>query len=246
MKFLMIFILSLLVNAIIFTLIVKKCEFRLRISIIIIIFSSILTGTSVSLVLPIGIVKTILFEFLFACIFIGLIAVYRFYRDPERTIPDVQNAILSPADGFVRYIKYNEKETIIGITLTYLDVHINRSPISGAIKDVKQIGEGFLSLKYEKGIKENRQVKMTIDNGIFKIGLTLVASRLVRKILVWVKEGQKVKQGDRIGKIVFGSQTDIVVPNLPGLKIKVKEKEQVYAGLTMLAEYAKIENMEKV
>ncbi|MFA5032140.1 MAG: phosphatidylserine decarboxylase [bacterium] len=237
MKFLIIFILSLLVNTIIFALIAKKCEFRLRISIIIIILNAILTGISVSLIAPVGIAKTILFECLFSCIFIALIAVYRFYRDPERTTPDVQNAILSPADGFVRYIKYNANETIIGITLTYLDVHINRSPISGIIKDIKQVGEGFLSLKYEKGIKENRQVKMTIDNGIFQIGLTLVASRLVRKILVWVKEGQKVKQGDRIGKIVFGSQTDIIIPKLPELKIKVKEKEQVYAGLSTLAEY---------
>jgi phosphatidylserine decarboxylase len=237
MKFLIILILSVLINAIVFALIAKKCEFRLRITIIIIIFSSILTGISVSLIAPSGIFKTILFEFLFACIFIGLIAVYRFYRDPERTIPNVRNAILSPADGFVRYIKYNANETIIGITLTYLDVHINRSPISGIIKDIKQVGEGFLSLKYEKGIKENRQVKMTIDNGMFQIAITLVASRLVRKIIVWVKEGQKVNQGDRIGKIVFGSQTDIIIPKLPELKIKVKEKEQVYAGLSILAEH---------
>lgn len=232
-----IFIASLFVNILVFAPIAKKCEFRMKSVVMMIIWGTVMTGIAVNLLPNKNMIKVFLFEFLFAFVFMALIGVYRFYRDPDRKILNVKNAILSPADGFIRYIKYDTNEVIIGITLTYLDVHINRSPVAGEITSVKYAGEGFLSLKYEKGIKENRRVEMTIDNKVFKINLTLIASRLVRKILVWVKQGQTVKQGDKIGKIVFGSQTDMVIPKLPGLNLKIKEKEQVYAGLTVIADY---------
>lgn len=237
MQILEIFVFSIAINIVIFIPVAKKCEFRLKTSIIVIIWSSILTGIIVSLISPKRVLGIVVLELIFAIVFTGLIGIYRFYRDPERKILDIKNAILSPADGFVRYIKYNANEVIIGITLTYLDVHINRSPIAGKIVTIRHAGDGFLSLKSEKGIKENKRTEMVIDNRMFKISLILIASRLVRKILVWVKEGQEIKQGERIGKIVFGSQTDIIIPKLPELKIKVKEKQQVYAGLTVLAEY---------
>jgi len=83
----------------------------------------------------------------------------------------------------------------------------------------------------------NERASVIIDNDKFKIGLILIASRMVRRIVVWARNGDPVKRGQRIGKIVFGSQTDILIPTLRGLKIEVREGQQVYAGLTVIASF---------
>lgn len=194
----------------------------------------------------------------------GLIGLYLFYRDPKRIPPDLDNVIIAPADGFTRYIKRVNKGTIpvstkgktqiamrdlvgadmlgdggrlIGVVMTYIDVHVNRAPIDGKIVLVKHIRGKFLLLKHETAPMVYERASIIIDNDKFKIGLILVVSRMVRRIVVWVKNGDPVSRGQRIGKIVFGSQTDILIPALQGLKIEVREGQQVYAGLTMIASF---------
>ena len=223
--------------------IAKKCEIRMKVAII----GAIVIGslTAIATILLTNKIN-IFIESGFLVVFAAVIGLYRFYRDPNRTPPGKENVILSPADGVIRYIKkFNGLDTvfgvnkgwIIGITMTYIDVHINRSPMDGCVVSVKHILGKFLSLKRDEAFNENRRTIVVIDNRSFKIGLILTASRLVRKILIWVKEKEPVKAGQRIGKIVFGSQTDIIIPMLTDLQIKVKKGEQVYAGLTILAEY---------
>ncbi|MBI4722648.1 MAG: phosphatidylserine decarboxylase family protein [Candidatus Stahlbacteria bacterium] len=221
--------------------IAKKCEIRMKVAII----GTIVIG-SLTAIATILLKGNIFIEIGFIVIFTAIIVLYRFYRDPPRTPLVAENVILSPADGVIRYIKkFNDLDTvfsinegwIIGITMTYIDVHINRSPIDGRVVSVKHILGKFLSLKRDEALNENRRTIVVIENRSFKIGLILTASRLVRKILIWVKENEPVKAGQKIGKIVFGSQTDIIIPMLPELQINVKKGEQVYAGLTILAEY---------
>ncbi len=248
-----IFISSLLLSSIILLPLAKKFEIRKKLSIVGILVISCLVGIStifVEMVREPPLYTIFLLELGFLILFTGIIGLYRFYRDPKRISPEGENIILAPADGFIRYIKPASQEDIsdfdgaiepngwlVGITMTYLDVHINRSPIAGKVLLAKHTQGKFISLKRKKALKENKRAILVIDNGDFKIGLRLIASRMVRKILLWVKETESVHHGKRIGKIVFGSQTDIIIPELPGLKINVHEGEQVYAGLTVLAEY---------
>lgn len=206
--------------------------------------------------------QIVIFEtILIAIISISLI-LWRFFRDPERIPPDVKNAILSPADGEIIYVKKIEKGQIplsekngrkfqlkefiqsdvlpqggylIGILLTYLDVHINRAPVSGKISLLKHIDGIFLSLKKKEAVFQNERALIVIDNENFKLGIVLIASRMVRKIIPYVKKGQEVKKGERIGVIRFGSQVDLILPNIPLIQIEINTGMKVKAGETILA-----------
>ena len=189
---------------------------------------------------------------------------FRFYRDPDRVPPEETNIILSPADGTIKYIKSIEKGEIpfsskgkkkirltepltgilkdeqgylIGILMTYLDVHVTRTPIQGKLTYFKHIPGQFHSLKNEDAPYKNERMVEIIENDKCKIGLIQIASRLVRRIVAYLKEGDELALGQRIGMITFGSQADIVLPKLQGLRIKVRVGEQVYAGLSIIAEF---------
>jgi phosphatidylserine decarboxylase len=251
---------SLVLALAIFLPIARKCEISLRRYFI----GSIMVGAlaGIATIFVGSSIKQggclFLTEFGFLVLFAGVIGLYRFYRDPERTPPTTENVILAPADGTIRFIQSLSELTdsvragiasdfdskvdltggwIIGITMTYLDVHVNRSPVRGKVSFARHIPGKFLSLKRRKATAENSRTVFVIDHDVFRIGLTLIASRMVRKILMFVKPEESVEQGQRIGKILFGSQTDILIPLLSDLRINVEPGEQVYAGLTVIAEY---------
>lgn len=188
----------------------------------------------------------------------AILAVW-FYRDPERTPPQDKHAILAPADGKIKYIRkieggnfpFSEKngrliqltefvgtdsvpETgyIIGIVMSILDVHVNRAPVTGTITFVKHTSGLYLSLKKFEAFVQNERAAFLIDAGGFHVGIVLIASRVVRKIVEYKKEGDQVKAGERIGMIKFGSQTDLIVPST--VKINVREGDKVYAGETVI------------
>ena len=187
-----------------------------------------------------------------------------FYRDPERIPPNKNGIIVSPADGFIRYVRKFEggsipeaikgksnisiKEIaktdfidndgyIIGITMRILDVHVNRAPISGKVVFQKHTPGKFLSLKSAESDIQNERNTIIIDTGHFKIGVVQIASRMVRKIESYINEGEDIKIGQRIGMIKYGSQADLIIPSLGGLKITCKEGENVYGGTSIIAEY---------
>ena len=187
-----------------------------------------------------------------------------FYRDPKRNPPDKDGIIVSPGDGFVRYIRKFEQGSIpeaikgrsnisiteiaktdftvndgyiIGITMRILDVHVNRAPISGKVIFQKHTNGKFLSLKFPESDTQNERNTIIFDTGHFKIGVVQIASRTVRKIESYINEGDDIKIGQRIGMIKYGSQTDLIIPDLENLKILCKEGENVYAGASIIAEY---------
>lgn len=189
---------------------------------------------------------------------------WRFYRDPERIPPDIENAILSPADGTIIYVKkvqngeipFSEKNGkkfsltdfvhsdllpsgghLVGIAMTYLDVHVNRAPIGGKIRLLKHIKGLFISLKKKEAVIQNERVLTVIENGDLKLGIVQIASRLVRKIAPYIREGQEIERGERIGIIRFGSQVDVILPALSNLYIKAKPGEKVKAGLSIIASF---------
>ena len=193
-----------------------------------------------------------------------LLLLWRFYRDPDRIPPKIDNAILSPADGEILYIKKIEEGEIpfsdkngkkfslrdfvqadvlpnggylIGIAMNYLDVHVNRAPIGGKIVLLKRIKGLFISLKKKEAAFQNERVFTVIDNGDFKVGIIQIASRLVRKIVPYIKEGEQIKRGKRIGVIRFGSQVDLIIPNLLSIRIEVLSNTKVVAGLSVIATF---------
>lgn len=187
----------------------------------------------------------------------------RFYRDPDRVPPEADNLIVAPADGIVKYIKRIEKGNIpfsakgkekvrlsgplldilkdgegylIGITMTYLDVHVTRAAINGKLSYFEHVPGCFLSLKRDDAPYRNERLIEIIDNDKCKIGLIQIASRLVRRIVAYVREGDELAFGQKIGKITFGSQVDIVLPKLKDVEIKVSVGQQVYAGTSIIAQ----------
>ncbi len=189
---------------------------------------------------------------------------WRFYRDPERIPPEDKNAILSPADGRIIYVKkieegkipFSEKNRkkfpltdfaqsdvlslrgyIIGISMNFLDIHVNRAPIEGRLCLLKHIKGLFISLKRKEAVIQNERVLTVIDNGQFKVGIVQIASRLVRKIVPYLPEGFEVRRGQKIGAIRFGSQVDVILPELQSLSINVIPGEKVKAGLSIIARF---------
>ena len=193
----------------------------------------------VSAPLKLNVIATTFIELIFILLITFVTAMYRFYRDPERNPPETEKVILSPADGKIIYISPVEKNTslistkgkrsfkleeitatnllpqpayLIGIEMNLLNVHVNRAPIAGKIILQKHIAGRFMSLGKPESEVVNERVSTIIDHGAFRIGTVQIASRLVRQIVSYLKEGDPVRIGQRIGMIRFGSQVDVAIP----------------------------------
>ena len=191
----------------------------------------------------------------------GLLA-YRFYRDPERRVPEERDVVISPADGEVLYVResrsgelpvsskkgrrYTLEEltrtrlqtgdaVVIGIGLSLLDVHVNRAPIGGVVSVQEHHKGSFASLRRLESVFANERATMVIERDGLQIAIVLIASRLVRRIVSFISEGQQVACGERIGAIRLGSQVDLVLPAHDDLRIRVKPGDRVTAGETRLA-----------
>ena len=121
--------------------------------------------------------------------------------------------------------------------MTILDVHVNRIPVQGQVIALKHKPGQFMSLRKEQAIVKNERLTTIIDQGDFTVAVVQIASRLVRKIQSYLEEGQKVKLGQRLGMIKFGSQVDLVIPHIQGLRINVKPGDAVKAGVSIIAKY---------
>lgn len=263
-----IFVSSLILSLILLPSLAWKWKINLKIAIVAGLVVGSLTGFIVSYIvttpLKLNLLATLAVEFIFILLITMLAALLRFYRDPERTPPEKDKVILSPADGKVIYISPVEKGTalistkghrkfkldeitttgqlpdtayLIGIEMNLLNVHVNRSPVQGKIILQKHINGRFMSLGKPEAEIVNERVSTIIDNGQFRVGVVQIASRLVRQIVSYLKEGDPVGLGQRIGMIRFGSQVDVAVPDIHSLKIKVKVGDPVTAGITILARY---------
>ena len=225
----------------------------------------ILTGfivTGMMAIFPVKFWYRLILELLVILGISASLLLWRFFRDPERIPPDDQDGILSPADGKVIYVKRIERGTIpysekrgwkfslndftqsdvlpvegylIGIAMNFLNVHVNRAPIGGKVFRIRHIQGGFVSLKKKEALIQNERALTVIDNGDFKIGVVQIASRLVRKIVFYLQEGQEIRRGERMGMIRFGSQVDLILPNSPSVKIEVRPGKEVKAGLSIIA-----------
>jgi len=179
---------------------------------------------------------------LFGISAILMIFTLNFFRDPDRTTPDGDNVIISPADGKVLIIKdiednnYIDGEcTQVSVFMSPLNVHVNRIPIDGVVEKVNYIEGEYLVAYHDKADKLNERSEIGIKSKYGKVFFTQVAGAVARRIIYELEEGQQVKKGERFGMIKFGSRVDVVVPK--NWVLKVKEGDVVAAGETILFEY---------
>jgi len=160
-----------------------------------------------------------------------------FFRDPERSIPAVQGAIVSPADGKVTDIseldENGESRTRISIFLNVFDVHVNRSPVTGIIEDVRYHKGKFRNAMAADSAASNEQNVVTLRSDAGTVVLKQIAGLLARRIIFTKKVGDRVERGERVGLIKFGSRTDVIFS--ADAEMKVRVGDHVKGGSTVLA-----------
>ncbi len=167
-----------------------------------------------------------------------------FFRDPERTPPNKDNVIVSPADGEIVAIKEIEEDQFlkgkaqqVSIFMSPLNVHVNRIPISGKVDFLKYVKGDYLVAFHEKADKRNERTEIGITSKFGKMFFTQIAGFIARRIVCDLKVGDDVKMGNRFGMIKFGSRSDVIVPL--NWKPKFKMGDKVKAGETILFEIEK-------
>jgi phosphatidylserine decarboxylase len=174
-----------------------------------------------------------------------LAAVLMFFRDPDRAIPTQQGLILSAADGRVTHVQRIQDEPTVGgpavrvsVFLSVADVHVNRAPCPAKVIDTN-LREGlYLDARDESCADKNACNTMTlapeppIQGPIIVKQLT---GKIARRIVCNVRPGDCLAAGQKFGMIKFGSRTDVIVPEQPGLEVLVKVGQKVHGGTTILA-----------
>lgn len=165
-----------------------------------------------------------------------------FFRDPERKIPSQSNAILSPADGTIMSVSdiYEDKflhdnAVKVSIFLSLLNVHINRSPISGTVRyKAYRPGEFLPAFKsHASELNERSTIGIEAEKEDFRILVHQITGFIARRIVCSVKEGSILNAGDRFGLIKFGSCTEIILP--ASANVAVRPGDKVKGGISIIA-----------
>jgi phosphatidylserine decarboxylase len=172
-----------------------------------------------------------------------------FFRDPVRTTPRGDRLVISPADGLVTMIAKvppppelrgegglgDPDYTRVSIFMSVFDVHINRAPIAGRVTRIAYVPGKFVNADLDKASEDNERQHLLIEGGDgIRIGFTQIAGLVARRILSFVRQGDMVDAGQRIGLIRFGSRVDVYLPS--GTAPKVLLGQRAIAGETVLAE----------
>ena len=181
---------------------------------------------------------------------VGLtIWVFAFFRDPIRMTPRGDQFIVAPADGLITMISKvpppreiagaeglsDAEYTRVSIFMSVFDVHINRSPVSGRVRKVAYIPGKFLNADLDKASEDNERQHFLVEgaDGI-KVGFTQIAGLIARRILSFVREGDSVEAGQRVGLIRFGSRVDVYLPAGTGPRVLLGQR--AIGGETIIAE----------
>jgi len=160
-----------------------------------------------------------------------------FFRDPERTIPQTPGAIVSPGDGKVTDIVAvdvnGEARTRISIFLNVFNVHVNRSPIAGVIRNVEYRKGKFGNAMGSVSAEANEQNIVTMEGEGHTVIFKQIAGLLARRIVFSKKVGDMLARGERVGLIKFGSRVDVIFTSAS--EVSVKSGDDVAGGSTILA-----------
>jgi phosphatidylserine decarboxylase len=200
------------------------------------------------------------YPFIFACVFItvvfallglvtlsliGLAATFfvcYFFRDPDRVIPNDTGCVVSPADGKIISTGLVDNSRFfvgscmkISIFMSIFNVHVNRVPHEGHIKEIQYYPGKFFSANLDKASADNEHNAVFTETEDGKNICTVqVAGLIARRIICKVKKGDTVDRGQRFGLICFGSRVDVYLP--PGIRLKVAVGDKVKAGTSVLGE----------
>ena len=160
-----------------------------------------------------------------------------FFRDPERQIPNLPGAIVSPGDGKVTDVSLvnsgGAKRARISIFLNVFNVHVNRSPIAGVIREVCYQRGKFLNAMDANSAEQNEQNIVTVEGEGRTVIFKQIAGLIARRIVFNLKAGDQVVRGQRVGLIKFGSRVDVIFDS--DAAIQVKLGDHVKGGSSILA-----------
>jgi phosphatidylserine decarboxylase len=171
-----------------------------------------------------------------------------FFRDPVRVTPQGEGLIIAPADGLVTHIATVPPPralahdgalgpgdvTRVSIFMSVFDVHVNRAPIAGTVRERHYIAGAFVNADLDKASEDNERQHFLIEGeGGLKVGFTQIAGLIARRIIAFAKPGDMVAAGQRIGLIRFGSRVDVYLP--AGTMPMVLAGQRTIAGETVIA-----------
>lgn len=160
-----------------------------------------------------------------------------FFRDPERVVTAAPGAIVSPADGRVLAVDTatlnGGRQTHVSIFLSLFDVHVNRSPIAGTVRQVDYRPGKFHVASWTPASRENERNEIVVEGEGTRVVFRQIAGILARRIEFWQKPGDRLERGQRVGMIRFGSRVEIFFPCC--YQVQVKAGEHVRGGSSVLA-----------
>ncbi|MFC1501215.1 phosphatidylserine decarboxylase [Elusimicrobiota bacterium] len=160
-----------------------------------------------------------------------------FFRDPNREIIKNDSQIISPADGTVLEVVDENGNKVVRIFLSIFNVHLQRSPVKGTIKSVQFNPGKFLKAYHPDAHSQNQNNIITIGTAKGDFIVKQISGILARRVISWVKPGDNVEQGEKIGFIRFGSQVDVYIPCES--ETNIKKGDKVVAGRTVLCNLKK-------
>lgn len=209
--------------------------------------SSLIVKEGIPFIIPLGVATLIAFfmgtTWITVLLFLFTLFVMWFFRNPDRIVPGNPLQIISPADGRVIRIEQVTNEGQMGssflkisIFMNVFNVHVNRIPCSGEVVAIRYEPGKFLSANLDKASAMNERNTMVIrtDDGR-EVMTRQIAGLIARRIVCWLKEGMKVKRGERFGLIRFGSRVEVFLPL--GSTLLVKVGDRVRAGESPIGEF---------
>nr|MBC8438113.1 phosphatidylserine decarboxylase family protein [Candidatus Desulfobacula maris] len=174
------------------------------------------------------------------CSFAVILFICWFFRDPDRSVPEDEKCLISPADGKVIIVEKQEKcEYLsdpcikVSIFMNVFNVHVNRIPFDGKVQKVEYHPGKFMNASFDKASVHNeRNALMITTSDDTSFAVVQIAGLIARRIVNCVKEGEMVKKGDRYGMIQFGSRLDLYLPR--DFDVAVKVGERTKAGSTII------------
>jgi phosphatidylserine decarboxylase len=178
---------------------------------------------------------------------VGLVVTFYicyFFRDPDRVTPNIPNAVISPADGRVVFTGVVEENPFIegpcvkiGIFMNIFNVHVNRIPLSGKIKDIRYFPGKFYSADKEEASMSNEHNALILETEKNQtICFVQIAGFIARRIICFVQKGDAMTIGQRFGLICFGSRVDVYLP--ADTSLSVAKGDKVKAGSTVIGHMA--------
>ncbi len=201
----------------------------------------LIIGDGIPFVIVPAVIALILFAvgyYMFAAIMLGIaLFMAYFFRNPRRTTPLEATVVVSPADGRVTRVERLHSDdakspTVVSIFLSVFDVHINRAPIAGIVKDVTYTKGRFVIATRSDASLINEQNALTIEGERMTIVCKQIAGVLARRIVCWKNAGDKVQLGERFGLIKFSSRTDLILP--PEVHVEVKIGDRVKGAASVI------------